>query len=277
MIEYSELSSFLGAATKADAACPLCGPLCRTPANRNRRVLRLWWLSDIAISFHCARCEAKGYAIDFKGKARSDEERQAWKQKVAEARRAETDERKRKQRVVEWLWQQACPVQGTLGETYFRRYRAITCPLPPSMRFVGATARYPAAVLMPFLDAAGRLRGLHLTRLNPDGSKLDKRMLGADTVGCPLVCAEPEGSCHLAITEGIEDALSLFQAVGVAAWAAGSAGRLPALAARVPAWARQVTIVEDDDQPGHNAARELHRRLIRQRRDVVTLSVAEEA
>ncbi|MCA1444709.1 toprim domain-containing protein [Ensifer sp. IC4062] len=274
-MDYSELATLIGAATKADAACPLCGPLCRTPVNRKRKVLRLWRLSDVAISFSCARCEAKGYALDFKGKARSDEERKAWKQKVAEARRAETDERKRKQRVVEWLWQQACPVQGTLGETYFRRHRGITCPLPPSMRFVGASARYPASVLMPFLDAAGRLKGLHLTRLNPDGSKLDKRMLGTDTTGCPLVVAEPQGSSHLAISEGIEDALSLFQAVGVAAWASGSAGRMPALADRIPPWARQVTIVEDDDRPGQNAARELHWRLVRQRRDVVTLSLAE--
>ncbi|RVG08619.1 toprim domain-containing protein [Sinorhizobium meliloti] len=254
---------------RADVACPQCGPLCRTPANRTRPVLRLWRLGEVGISFICQRCGARGYALDFQARRSTDDTE--WKRRVTEARRAEKQERQRKRRIVDWLWQQSAPVAGTLGETYLRKHRGIACPLPPAMRFIGA-GKHPAAILMPFRDQAGALKGLHLTSLNPDGSKIEKKMLGADTVGCPLVCAEPGGS-HLAITEGIEDALSLFQAVGVATWAAGSAGRMPALAERLPTWATEITIVADSDLPGRNGANELKRRVMKMRRAVVILQL----
>lgn len=274
VIDFATLSSLLAGRLRADVACPQCGPLCRTPANAKRHVLRLWRLGDVGISFICQRCGAKGYALDF-GARRSTDDTE-WKRRVAEAQRAERDERQRKRRVVEWLWTQSVPVAGTLGETYFRKHRGISCPLPPLMRFIGA-GKHPAAVLMPFMDAGGKLKGLHLTSLNPDGSKLEKKMLGSDTMGCPLVCAEPSGCGHLGITEGIEDALSLYQAVGVATWAAGSAGRMPALAERLPAWATEITIVADADIPGRNGAQELKRRVMKMRRAVVILELSESA
>ena len=58
----------------------------------------------------------------------------------------------------------------------------------------------------------------------------------------------------LAITEGIENGLSTYEATGLGAWAAGSASRLPALAAVVDPCVECVTIVTDDDHDGRRHA-----------------------
>ncbi len=270
-LDFILLSNLLAGRDRADVACPLCGPLCRTPSNRVRRVLRLWRM-ERAISFNCERCNVSGYSSDHRAREPSPAERAAWKRHVAEAREAERQERDRKRRAIDWIWQASMPVTGTLGEIYFREKRGITCPLPPAMRFIGP-GKYPAAIVMPFLDVQGKLTGLHLTSLNPDGSKIEKKMLGA-TTGCPLVCTEPTGS-HLGITEGLEDGLSLFQAVGIATWAAGSAGRMPSLAPRLPPWATELTIIADDDAAGQKGAAELKRRAMNGRREIAILSLAE--
>jgi hypothetical protein len=44
-----------------DTVCPLCSHQ-RRPQNRRKRVLRLWVDTD-AITFCCAHCGAKGYAL----------------------------------------------------------------------------------------------------------------------------------------------------------------------------------------------------------------------
>lgn len=65
----------------------------------------------------------------------------------------------------------------------------------------------------------------------------------------------------LAITEGIEDALSVHEATGLGVWAAGAASRLPALADAVPTWIDFVTVFADDDETGRQNARDLAARL----------------
>ena len=70
----------------------------------------------------------------------------------------------------------------------------------------------------------------------------------------------------LAITEGIEDALSVHQAAGLGVWAAGSAPFMPNLVAAIEdlATAREydaspdcITIFVDDDDVGRRNARAL--------------------
>jgi len=65
----------------------------------------------------------------------------------------------------------------------------------------------------------------------------------------------------LAISEGIEDALSAHESTGLGAWAAGSASRLPALADAVPSWVEAVSILVDDDETGWRHSGELGQRL----------------
>ena len=95
---------------------------------------------------------------------------------------------------------------------------------------------------------------MHVTRLAPDGTakaggEHDKITIGSP-LGYPIVLAPPNDGLGLAITEGIEDGLSVYAATGLGVWAAGSAPYMPALADRVPAWIDCVTVVGDRDQDG---------------------------
>jgi hypothetical protein len=58
----------------------------------------------------------------------------------------------------------------------------------------------------------------------------------------------------LSIAEGIEDALSVHDATGLGAWAAGAASRLPALADAVPDYTDAITVISDDDHDGRRHA-----------------------
>ena len=66
--------------------------------------------------------------------------------------------------------------------------------------------------------------------------------------------APPNDLLGMAITEGIEDALTVHQATGLGAWAAGAAGRMPALADTVPRYIECVTICAHADQAGRDGA-----------------------
>jgi hypothetical protein len=111
---------------------------------------------------------------------------------------------------------------------------------------------------------------VHLTLLKPDGSgkaetAKSKLIIGSPT-GLPIVLAPPNDLLGLAITEGLEDALSVHQATGLGAWAAGAAGFLPKLVKTVPSYIEVVTIYTHADKAGqdgaHQLAAELHKRTI---------------
>ncbi len=85
-------------------------------------------------------------------------------------------------------------------------------------------------------------------------------MLGP-SMGLPIVLAPPNDLLGLAITEGIEDGLSVSQATGLGVWAAGAANRMPALAAAVPNYIDCVTIYAHADEAGKRGAFELARAL----------------
>jgi hypothetical protein len=119
----------------------------------------------------------------------------------------------------------------------------------------------PAGITI--VDSA--VTGVHLTRLKPDGSgkavfedphEPAKVMIGCSS-GSPIVLAPPNDLLGLAITEGIEDALSIHESTGLGVWAAGSAGRMAALAAAVPDYINTVTMSADDDAAGRQGAAEL--------------------
>lgn len=166
------------------------------------------------------------------------------------------------------LWAWAVPIGGTLGERYFREVRSITCALPPTMRFLAARGAYPATIVTAFavpsepepetmsMDGIA-VTAIHLTRLAPDGTKLEKRMLGSPA-GLPLVVAPwTETGRGLVLAEGLEDALSGHEATGLAAWAGGSAGHMQKLGPAVPSWCESVTILQHDDDAGRRATRSL--------------------
>jgi hypothetical protein len=107
---------------------------------------------------------------------------------------------------------------------------------------------------------------VHLTLLAPGGSgkaevERPKLMIGRP-LGRPIVIAPANDLLGLAITEGIEDALSAHAATGLGAWAAGDAGRMPALAAVVPDWIECVTIFGHPDPIGERKVQELASALV---------------
>ncbi len=81
------------------------------------------------------------------------------------------------------------------------------------------------------------------------------------SAGWPIVLAPPNDLLGLTVTEGIENALSVHEATGLGAWAAGSASRLPALASAIPTYIETVKIIMDDDADGRRHAHELAARL----------------
>jgi DNA-directed RNA polymerase subunit RPC12/RpoP len=256
-----------------DLACPSCGPSRRSAKNRTRAVLRVWQEVPGFITYSCARCGARGYT-----RASGAEKtacpapavkRPEWQPKSDAAAIARRDKAR-------WLWSQRQPIRGTLAEIYLREARHYGGPLPGSLGFLPKRAEHPPAMIAAFGLAeeiepgfisvpAAAVAGVHLTRLAPDGrakagTETDKIMIGAP-LGSPIVLAAPNELNGLAITEGIEDALSVYEATGLGAWAAGAASFLPALAAAVPEWIECITILVDDDDAGRRNADALAERL----------------
>ena len=104
------------------------------------------------------------------------------------------------------------------------------------------------------LAAPRDVQAVHLTLLKSDGSgkadtKPDKIMVGSPG-GLPVVLAPPNDLLGLAITEGIEDALTRHQVLGLGAWAAGSAPHMGKLGDAVPDWIDCVSVFADADQQG---------------------------
>jgi hypothetical protein len=109
---------------------------------------------------------------------------------------------------------------------------------------------------------------VHLTLLEPDGSGKarhppnPKIIVGQGSAGFPICLVPPNDLLGLVITEGIEDALSMHEATGLGAWAAGCANRMPGLAEHVPPWMDCVTVLADADTAGQKYASRLHDNLV---------------
>jgi hypothetical protein len=247
-----------------DVACPDCGPDRRTAVNRMRKVLRIWRLEPGFATFHCARCGEKGHARDRLARPPDPVRLAAARRDAEERERAAAIRRLGKAR---WLWSLRRPAGATVVEAYLK---ARGCgPIPGTIGFLPARGEHGPAMIAAFglpdepepgviSIAADSVTGIHITRLALDGSnkagtERDKIMIGSST-GSPIVLAPVSDLLGLAVTEGIEDGLSAFEATGLGAWAAGSASRLPALADAIPAYAECVTLLVDDDHDGRHHA-----------------------
>jgi hypothetical protein len=249
-----------------DVACPLCGPDRLRGSNRCRKVLRVWYTSPGFMTYSCARCGVRGYA-------RANGAVQPLPASLPDGRLAgqaaplgSNEARRDKAR---WLWRLRQPIEGTPAETYLRKTRAYGGPLPATLGFLAPRGEHPPAMIAAFGRARepepgivctsdDAITGVHLTRLALDGrqkagTETDKIMIGTP-LGSPIVLAVPGDLGGLAIAEGIEDALSVHEATGLGAWAAGAASFMPALAAAVPGWIDCVTILVDDDHAGRTNA-----------------------
>jgi hypothetical protein len=256
-----------------DVPCPVCGPDRRSNINRRRKVLRVWRVTPTFTTYRCARCDVHGFAREDGASAPDPVELAKAK---AEAQRFAVATAEAKRSKARWFWGQRRPITDTAAERYLREVRCYSGPIPATIGFLPARGDFSPAMISAFgvpveiepnvisLPAAA-IQGVHLTRLAPDGSAkagtdTDKIMVGTPR-GAPIALAAATDLLGLAITEGIEDGLSVHEATGLGVWAAGSASFMPALAAAVPTWVECVTIMVDDDRTGRQNADELGRQL----------------
>jgi hypothetical protein len=254
--------------------CPVCGGRDRFAVSIAKQV------------FNCRGCGARGDIIDFVrhldgiGFAAAvttltgETPRRAPTVKTMPKISDDTDHERRQHAKAAWLWRYSQPIVGSIAERYLRKVRGITCALPPTLGFLPPRSdeQHPALIAVfalpdePEPGVLGEPRNVdavHLTLLKPDGSgkaevETPKLFIGRP-LGRPIVLAPISDSLALAVTEGIEDGLSLraaFERLGV--WVAGSASHLPALAATIPDYVETVTIwAHPDDDAGRNGVRKL--------------------
>jgi hypothetical protein len=193
----------------------------------------------------------------------------------AQAQRRKVDHAAEQHRKAAWLWSQRRPIAGSPAEAYLRT-RDYTGPLPPTLAFL--PSRKPDhnhAMIAAFavvgeaepgvLAEPRNVESVHLTLLRPDGNDkaaIDKpKLIVGSPCAQPITLAPPNDLLGLAITEGIEDALSVHAATGLGAWAAGAATFMPALADAVPTYIDCITIYAHADEAGQRGATGLAERL----------------
>jgi hypothetical protein len=241
--------------------------VCRCPAHEDRRPsLAVRDGDDRRVLLHChAGCNPLDVIDALKALGLWDGQEQTFTPSKPKPKAVPTADNRGKAR---GLWRRSLPIQRTVAETYLRRERGISCPLPATLRFLPGTDRHPPSMIAAFGFAAEPASGVlsisendvvavHLTKLTPDGRKHpdepNKIMLGS-APGVPIVVAPVNDVLGLSITEGVEDALSVHEETGLGAWAAGSAGRMPTLAEAVPDWCDCVTIFEDANAAGERSS-----------------------
>lgn len=267
-----------GARGWVDVACPWCGPDRRTVANQRRPVLRIWRDEPEFASFCCARCGESGFALRGlrPGEHRPPIDNDTFLRHSAERRAMEQEARRERLGLARWLWGLREPAPGSIVETYLRDVRGYGGAIPDTVAFLPprrdhapamiaafglAEEPEPGALAMPLTKVAG----VHLTKLKPDGSgkaglEKDRVMVGYSK-GAPIVLAPMNDQLGLAIVEGIEKGLAIFQATGLGVWVAGAAGRMPSLAKEVPEYTDCVSIHADDDKDGRRHAETLRTEL----------------
>jgi hypothetical protein len=154
---------------------------------------------------------------------------------------------------------------------YLREARAYKGPIPSTIRYLPARGKHRHALVCAYgipdevepgvlRLAEGAVRGVHLIKFNADGSDRHRpteadpesaKITIGRCLGSPIVCA-PFAECNnaLVIAEGVEDALTAHEAMGISAWAAGGAARMPALADRLPDYVDCVSVLVDDNAAG---------------------------
>ena len=196
---------------------------------------------------------------------------------IPDARKLETEEYERRQhRKARWLWQNRRVISDTPAETYLRQARGYIGAIPPTLAYLppARPEHYPALIaafalvdeIEPgVLASPCNVDAVHLTLLQANGAdkapvEKPKLIIGRP-LGRPIVLAPANDLLGLAITEGIEDGLSIYQATKLGVWVAGSAVQMPTLADAVPHYLDCVTIVADPDEAGQRNSAELARRL----------------
>ena len=212
--------------------------------------------------FQCFGCGAEGDVLDFVQRAYAVKLLPAIEMLDGGALRELEQQRVVATPKADWskaalsIWNDASQIQGTPAAVYLRS-RGITIDLPQTLRF--ARLRYPQEQgRRPALVAAvcapdGDLTGIQRTFLTDDGRKANvpevKLSLGR-VAGGAIQLGPPVAS--LIVTEGLEDGLTLSQALGRSVWVSAGTSMLPRM--ELADVTRAVVIGADGDAPGEAAA-----------------------
>lgn len=212
--------------------------------------------------FQCFGCGAEGDVLDFVQRAYGvrlldaigmldgGALRELEQQRVVETPKSDWS------RAALSIWGEAAPIKGTPAEAYLRS-RGITMGFPQTLRF--ARLKYPQedgrrpALVAAVCTPDGTLTGIQRTFLTDDGRKADvadvKLSLGR-VAGGAIQLGPPAAS--LIVTEGLEDGLSLAQALGRSVWVAAGTSMMPRM--EFSEAVKSVVIGADGDAAGEAAA-----------------------
>lgn len=145
------------------------------------------------------------------------------------------DDNIRRIRYAREIWETAGDPRGTLAELYLNFYRHLALDAPLAGRVLrfhphtpwrdentGKTERVPALIAAFRSIDDDEITAIHRIALNPDGSKIGKRMLGI--VQRAAIKIDADVSDELAVSEGIENAMTARVLRIRPVWALGSAG-----------------------------------------------------
>ena len=153
-----------------------------------------------------------------------------------EQRRSYTEDEKARSARAARIWDGGTDPRGTLAERYLNEHRKLKLPSDLAVTVLRFHAHRPwrdentgTTIFLPALIAAFRsiddlkITAIHRIALKPDGSKIDRRMLGV--VHRAAVMLDPGGDV-LAIGEGVETCMAARELGLAPAWALGSVGRI---------------------------------------------------
>ena len=261
-LSFEQLESFVGGhAGHVDVACPLCGPYCKSPSNRRRKVLRIWCDEPDFLTYSCARCGAQGYDHRYVHggggwSSRVDLRELARRRADADARAAQ-DVAHRQAGALR-LWHEAGTIAGTLAEIYLASRGVLDAALPHDgdvLRFHPACpfdrASHPCMLALMRDIATDKPRGIQRTALTLQGRKLGRMTYGTQK-GTAIKFGSPTEA--LVIGEGVETVLSVVALnvqPGSAVWSLicdKGVATFPIIDG-----VKHLIIVTDNDVAGHTA------------------------
>ena len=164
---------------------------------------------------------------------------------------AEGDDVKKRVELALKIWKVSQPLKATLGWRYFTEHRGLGISALGDLSNALRWHEGFCAVVAPMTDAVtSEPTGVHRIFLNPDGSKLERRMLGKQ--GVVRLSPDEDVTHGLGIVEGVEDGLAVLLSDWRPIWCATSSGAI----ARFPVLPsiEVLTIFRDRDDVGKRAA-----------------------
>ncbi|WP_282609709.1 toprim domain-containing protein [Pelagibius sp. Alg239-R121] len=243
---------------------------CIAPGHDDKRPSMKVWDSEDGPRFECySGCDwrdlkdearARGFLPERDGPSepQEDRERRLVQLRADEALR-EAEER-RKAEYIQEIIKSSTPLADTIGEIYLRE-RGLRPPWPGSLRYHGGLKHRATGMLLPCLIGCIRIwpdkqvSGITRIFLTADGKRKapvsdNKLSLGRCAGGA--VWLAPWDAEELAVSEGVEDALTVLQETGMPAAACCGTSGLQGL--RLPDTVRSVVIAADNDEPGQKVA-----------------------